>query len=506
MSLFERSSGILLHPTSLPGPDGIGDLGPEAFRWIDFLKQTECSIWQILPLGPTGYGDSPYQAFSAFAGNPYLVSPSLLVEDGLLTLQDLADRPQFDETTIDYGKAIEWKNTLLNRAYAKFKAKVSPRLKKAFDTFCESHAQWLEDYSLFMAIKENQGGGSWISWPDKLLRMRDPQALVEFGKQNKEAIENQKLRQFLFFKQWLALKKYANSRGIRIIGDIPIFVSFDSADTWANPDLFFLDKNHKPTVVAGVPPDYFSPTGQLWGNPLYNWEVHLATGYKWWLSRILATLEQVDIIRLDHFRGFAGYWEVKASRPTAEKGKWTPGPGNTFFDYLQKELKNLPIIAEDLGEITPDVIALRDRYNFPGMKILQFGFIEPEDPFLPHNYIVNCAAYTGSHDNATGKGWYNTAPEAEKDFCRRYLARSGDDISWDMIRAVWSSVAVLAMAPMQDFLSLGNEARMNFPGRLGGNWSWRMHSTACSNEMASRIREVNFLYNRLPVHPKKKKA
>jgi 4-alpha-glucanotransferase len=503
--IFNRTSGILLYPTSLPGPDGIGDLGPGAFRWVDFIKQTGCSIWQVLPLGPTGYGDSPYQCFSAFAGNPYLISPSLLIEDGLLTIKDLSDRPQFEESNIDFGKAIEWKNTLLNRAYQNFKSSAKAKLKKDFIAFTEEHSQWLDDYTLFMAIKDNQGGGSWISWPDKALRLREPSALVEFAQKNADSIENHKLRQFLFFKQWLAVKKYANSRGIKIIGDIPIFVSFDSADTWANPDLFFLDKNRKPTVVAGVPPDYFSPTGQLWGNPLYDWNAHESTGYKWWISRIKATLEQVDIIRLDHFRGFAGYWEVKANKPTAEKGRWVKGPGNSFFDYLLKELNDLPIIAEDLGEITPDVIALRDRYNLPGMKILQFGFVEPADPFLPHNYIVNCAAYTGSHDNATARGWYDTATEAEKDLLRRYLARSGDDVSWDMIRAVWSSVAVLSAAPMQDFLSLGNEARMNFPGKLGGNWSWRMNANACSNDLAARIREINFLYSRLPDSEKKKK-
>jgi 4-alpha-glucanotransferase len=504
--ILKRSSGILLHPTSLPGPDGMGDLGPEAYRWIDFIKQTECSIWQVLPLGPTGYGDSPYQCFSAFAGNPYLISPSLLMEDGLLTIKDLSDRPRFDETNIDYGKAIEWKNILLHRAYEKFKISPRAKLNNEFLTFNEEHAYWLDDYALFMAIKENQGGGSWISWPDKALRLRDPHALAEFSQQNQDAIESQKLRQFLFFKQWLAVKNYANARGIKIIGDIPIFVSFDSADTWANPDLFFLDKNRKPTVVAGVPPDYFSPTGQLWGNPLYNWEMHQSTGYKWWISRMKATLEQVDIIRLDHFRGFAGYWEVKASMSTAEKGRWVNGPGSAFFDYLLKELADLPLIAEDLGEITPDVTALRERYNLPGMKILQFGFVDPSDPFLPHNYPVNCAAYTGSHDNATAQGWYDTAADVEKDFLRRYLARSGDDVAWDMIRAVWSSVAALAVAPMQDFLSLGNEARMNYPGRLGGNWSWRMSPSACNSGLSARIRENNFLYSRLATAPKKKKS
>jgi 4-alpha-glucanotransferase len=501
MSL-ERSSGILLHPTSLPGPDGIGDLGPEAYRWVDFLAQAECKLWQVLPLGPTGYGDSPYQCFSAFAGNPYLISPILLIEDGLLTLQDLEDRPYFEEETVNFGKVIEWKTTLLNRAYYHFKNSAKAKIKKEFNAFVESHAEWLDNFALFMAIKETQGGVSWSSWPTDL-RMHDSAKLNEFVNQNQDAMENQKLRQFLFFKQWLALRKYANSKDIKIIGDIPIFVSFDSADTWSHPDLFFLDDNRKPTVVAGVPPDYFSPTGQLWGNPLYCWDAHLATGYKWWISRIKATLEQVDIIRLDHFRGFAGYWEVKANRPTAEKGKWVKGPGFSFFDAIQKELNDLPIIAEDLGEITPDVIELRDHYNLPGMKILQFGFDDPANPFLPHHYPVNCAAYTGSHDNDTIRGYYENGPEVEKDLIRRYLSRSGDNISWDMIRAIWGSVAAYAIAPLQDFLCLGTEARMNFPGRLGGNWHWRMRSSAMNANLANAIKELNFLYSRL-AHGEKK--
>ena len=362
--VFKRSSGILLHPTSLPGPDGIGDIGTEAYRWVDLLAQTESALWQVLPLGPTGYGDSPYQCFSAFAGNPYLISSALLLEDGLLTLQDLQDRPLFDEDQVDFGKVIEWKLKLLDRAYAHFKRSSKTQLRQSFDDFAESQKDWLEDFALFMAIKESQGGFSWSNWP-KALRLHEEKELADFSKSHTEAIESQKLRQFLFFKQWSALRAYANSKSIKIIGDIPIFVSFDSADTWANPDLFFLDKNRKPTVVAGVPPDYFSPTGQLWGNPLYNWEVHKETQYRWWIRRIKATLSQVDIVRLDHFRGFAGYWEVKANMPTAEKGKWVKGPGISFFEAVQKELSDLPIIAEDLGEITPDVIELRDRFNLP---------------------------------------------------------------------------------------------------------------------------------------------
>ncbi|MCE1252812.1 MAG: 4-alpha-glucanotransferase [Anaerolineae bacterium] len=490
-----RSSGILLHPTSLPGPDGIGDLGPEAYRWIDFIAQADCSLWQVLPLGPTGYGDSPYQCFSAFAGNPNLISPALLIEDGLLTLKDLEDRPIFNDEKIDFGRTIEWKKTILARAYRHFKNSTNSLLISSFQAFSAQQSFWLDDYSLFMAIKESQGGVSWSNWPEAL-RMHDEDQLKKFLKSNFEYIESQKFYQFLFFKQWSALHQYANGHDIKIVGDIPIFVSFDSSDTWANPDLFYLDEERRPTVVAGVPPDYFSPTGQLWGNPLYRWDAHAKTHYKWWISRIKSTLEQVDIVRLDHFRGFAGYWEVQADKPTAEEGKWVKGPGEIFFDVIKNELGDLPIIAEDLGEITRDVVALREKYNLPGMKIMQFGFDTPINPFLPHNYPVNCVAYTGSHDNDTVRGWYETAPDVEKDLCRRYLACSGENISWDMIRSVWGSVAAYAIAPMQDFLSLGNAARMNYPGKLGGNWEWRMPASAINAGLIAGIRELNFLFSR----------
>jgi 4-alpha-glucanotransferase len=504
--LYTRSAGILLHLTSLPGLDGIGELGPDAYQWIDFLEKTGCTLWQILPLGPTGYGDSPYQCFSAFAGNPLLISATLLLEEGLLKKEDLSDRPGFDDNHVDYGSVIGWKNTLLNRAFSRFNdSQKLNKIKNDFTTFCESQASWLNDFSLFMAIKENQGGISWIDWPSPL-RMRDIKTLDKFRIDYFGSIENQKFRQFLFFRQWAKLKKYANSKGIKIIGDIPIFVSMDSADTWANPDLFYLDKNMKPTVVAGVPPDFFSPTGQLWGNPLYRWDIHQSTDYRWWVSRVKSTLEQVDIIRFDHFRGFAGYWEVKANQPTAEKGKWVKGPGIQLFDRLKKELNDLPIIVEDLGVITPDVVELRQQLKFPGMKILQFAFDEPENPFLPHNYSENFVAYTGSHDNDTSRGWYQNAPDVEKDFFRRYLARSGSDVAWDLIRAVWSSVAVYSLAPMQDFLNLGSEARMNTPGRLGGNWGWRMSPWAINDGLIARIQETNLLYDRLPASKKKKKG
>jgi 4-alpha-glucanotransferase len=493
---FSRSAGIILHPSSLPGPDGIGDLGPEAYRWVNFLAETGCSLWQVLPLGPTGYGDSPYQCFSAFAGNPYLISPALLLEQGLLTRADLADRPQFLDDTVEYGRVIFWKLTLLDRAYDHFQNKGSDSLKKAFEAYQTANKSWLEDFVLFMAIKESQGGVAWNNWPEGL-RTRQPAALTVFSEKFADSIRRHAFRQFLFDQQWQALKKYANAKDIQVIGDIPIFVAYDSSDAWAHPDLFFMDKAGNPTVVAGVPPDYFSPTGQLWGNPLYNWEIHKNTGYTWWIERVKSALKLYDILRMDHFRGFAGYWEVPAGKPTAEEGRWVPGPGADLFEAIEKALGNLPIIAEDLGEITPDVNALRDQFGLPGMKILQFAFSEDAtDPFLPHNYIVNCVAYSGTHDNDTSQGWYQNATEKEKDLCRRYLARSGDDIAWDLIRAVWSSVAVFSIAPMQDLLNLGSEARMNFPGKLGGNWSWRVASSALNDTLLGRVKELNALYRR----------
>lgn len=494
---YKRSSGIILHPTSLPGPDGIGDLGPEAYRWVHFLEEAGVGLWQVLPLGPTGYGDSPYQCFSAFAGNPYLVSPAMLLDDGLLARADLAARPQFSAGQVDYGAVIPWKLAILEKAYQRFQKSQPPKIGKEFDDFKSAQAFWLADYALFMAIKEANSGVAWNEWP-KPFRMRDEAALKQFQAEHGDKIEQIKFGQFLFFKQWNALHQYANEKSIQIIGDIPIFVAFDSSDAWSHRELFYIDEEGNPTAVAGVPPDYFSPTGQLWGNPLYRWSIHKAAGFEWWIERLRATLSMVDILRLDHFRGFAGYWEVKAGMPTAEVGRWVQGPGSDFFHAVQKALGDLPIIAEDLGEITQDVIDLREEFGLPGMKILQFAFqSDPQDPFLPHNYPHNCVAYTGTHDNDTTRGWYQSAPEKEKDFCRRYLARSGEDIAWDMIRAVWQSVAVFALAPMQDLLSMGSEARMNFPGKPSGNWTWRLVSGAQTEGLIQRIRESNWLYSRL---------
>ncbi len=500
---FERSSGVILHPTSLPGPYGIGDLGPAAFQWIDQLAETGCRLWQILPLGPTGYGDSPYQCFSAFAGNPYLISPELLLKEGLLETSDLGDKPDFPTQRVDFGWVIGWKLAVLDRAYSRFEQGVLPELRAELDDFRIAQSAWLDDFALFMALKDAHQGSPWTTW-EPPLRDRQPEALAEARRVHSDAIQKQIFRQFLFFRQWAALRTHVNAKQMLIIGDIPIFAAHDSVDVWANPGLFYLDKHGQPTVVAGVPPDYYSPTGQLWGNPLYRWDTHAANGYAWWLERIRSVLNLVDIIRLDHFRGFAGYWEVPGNAKTAEKGRWAPGPGAHFFQALRGALGDLPIIAEDLGEITPDVLALRDQFDLPGMKIMQFAFwTDPNDPFLPHNYPRNCVVYTGTHDNDTVRGWYERAPEKERDFYRRYLERDGHNVAWDFIRAIWSSVAVFALAPLQDFLDLGNDARMNYPGNPSGNWSWRMSPEAMSEFLIQRINKLNWLYSRKNTPPEK---
>ena len=492
---FERASGILLHPTSLPGSDGIGDLGPWVYRWIDFLAEAGCALWQVLPLGPTGYGDSPYQCFSAFAGSPFLISSEVLLKENLLMAADLADRPEFPTDRVDFGPVITWKLKLLDRAFAHFRADASAQLQTEFDRFQSDQASWLDDFALFMAIKESQGGVAWNNWPEPL-RQRDPQALHTARQSLADAVQRHAFRQFLFYRQWSAAHAYARVKGIRVIGDIPIFVAYDSADAWSHPELFYFDEKGQPTVVAGVPPDYFSPTGQLWGNPLYRWEVHRQSGYAWWLARMRATLSQVDIIRLDHFRGFAGYWEVPAEMPTAEIGQWKPGPGKDFLQALQQALGDLPIIAEDLGLITDDVIELRDKFNLPGMRILQFAFTGSNNPFLPHRYVRNCVAYTGTHDNDTIRGWYAAAPKEEKTFCRKYLHSSAHDLPHDMIRVLWRSVANIAIVTLQDILGLGTEARMNFPGKPAGNWGWRMSADALTDEVRDQLLELNTLYER----------
>lgn len=493
---FNRASGILLHPTSLPSPFGIGDIGPSARSWIDFLNSTGTGLWQVLPLGPTGYGDSPYQCFSAFAGNPLLISPYDLLEIGLIHANDIVEVQSFPNDHVEYGDVIAFKNKLLDRAYEEFKRVTPVTLKEQFQQFITDEKFWLEDYALFMAIKEHYNGRPWINWEESL-RTRDPESLNEFRIKHKYQVEKHMFRQFMFFYQWSKLKEFANQSGIKIIGDIPIFVAHDSADVWAHPELFYLDNIGNPTVVAGVPPDYFSPTGQLWGNPLYRWEVHAQDDYQWWKKRFQSVFKLVDFVRLDHFRGFAGYWEIPAKETTAIKGKWRNGPGAHFFNSLKQSMGDLPIIAEDLGEITPDVIALRDQFGFPGMRILVFAFSgDSSNPFLPHNYIPNTVVYTGTHDNDTVVGWYHRVEEPERDFARRYLASDGNDIAWDLIRAAWASVAVFAIAPMQDILSLDNRARMNYPSRLGGNWTWRMLPDAINPSVQQRLLEFNKLYAR----------
>jgi 4-alpha-glucanotransferase len=503
---FERAGGILLHPTSLPGPYGIGDLGPQAYHFVDWLASTGCRLWQVLPLGPTGYGDSPYQCFSAFAGNPYLISFDELIEDGLLDPDDFAHMPDFNASRVDYGLLIPWKLDLLQKAFSRFSTILrgstvrseAEKLMDEFNSFRADNASWLNDFALFMSLKEANGGGAWSDW-DESFRKRKKSAMNEARKAYAESMDRYSFYQFLFFRQWNKLRAYASERDITIIGDIPIFIAYDSADAWANPDLFFLDKDGLPTVVAGVPPDYFSATGQLWGNPLYRWKAHEKTGYAWWLERFRSVLKFVDVVRLDHFRGFAGYYEIPFGEKTAERGRWVTGPGKDFFKVISSALSGtdtLPIIAEDLGVITPDVVDLRDSFNLPGMKILQFGFTSPDDPFLPHHYRTNCVAYTGTHDNDTACGWFDSAPEHERAFALRYLNTDGEDFAWDLIRSVWSSVAVYAITPMQDALSLGTEARMNFPSKLGGNWEWRLTREDMSKELAGRVHDLNKLYSR----------
>jgi 4-alpha-glucanotransferase len=424
------------------------------------------------------------------------------MDEELLTRQDLVDRPHFPSNHVDYGPVIQWKLVLLDRAYERFKVSKDKLLLQEFETFQEKNRSWLDDFVLFMSIKESQGGVSWDHWP-KELRQREKETIDEFRNRNLDLIQRHLFRQFIFFKQWQALREFAHKNGVRIIGDAPIFVAYDSADVWAHPELFYLDKKGLPTVVAGVPPDYFSKTGQLWGNPLYQWDIHEETGYSWWINRLSAILQMVDVVRLDHFRGFAGYWEVPFGMPTAETGHWEPGPGANLLNAFQKTFGDLPIIAEDLGIITPDVFALRDGFNLPGMKIFQFACAtDPDDVFLPHNYPVNCVAYTGTHDNDTTLGWYKAVPESETDFCRRYLASSGEDIVWDIIRGIWRSTAIMTLAPMQDFLSLDTSARMNYPGRPSGNWTWRMLPDHLSERLSKRIHELNYLYSRLPATQK----
>lgn len=495
---LDRRSGIILHPTSLPGPYGIGTLGQEAFHWLDFLESAGQRLWQVMPLGPTGYGDSPYQCFSAFAGNPYLINLEKLVEAGLLSADDSVEDPGFPATHVDFGPVIAWKLERLAKAYDSFASAATTEQTKRFKAFCKAQAYWLDDYALFMAVKEAHGGAAWNTW-DEAIRVREEKALKSWTKKLKTELERQKVWQWLFSEQWAAVRAYANSKDIKIIGDIPIFIAFDSADAWANRELFYIDAEGNPEVVAGVPPDYFSETGQRWGNPLYKWKEMKKQGFSWWIDRFKSTLEFVDIVRVDHFRGFEAYWEIPAAEPTAVKGKWVNGPGQAFFDAVRKAFGDAPIIAEDLGVITPGVKALRDDNGFPGMNILQFAFAaDASDPYLPHNYVANSVVYTGTHDNDTTRGWYIQASEAERDLVRRYLARSDDNVVWELIRLALASVANTAIIPFQDALNLGSDARMNTPGQAAGNWSWRFSWEQVPHWLAPQLKELSELYGRIP--------
>ena len=508
---FKRASGILLHPTSLPGGFGIGDIGPEAVRFADFLQETGQRLWQILPLGPTSYGDSPYQSPSTFAGNPLWISPDWLKEDGLLEEGDLAAYPKFGDERVDFGAVMAAKGELLKKACARFaeKAKAGSALRKSWEAFCEEHADWLEDYALFAALKDAHGGAPWTTWERELAK-REPSALSAAREAHAEAVRNVKIVQVLFDLQWRRLRGACAERGIKLIGDIPIFVAHDSADTWGNPGLFFLKDDGTPSVVAGVPPDYFSRTGQLWGNPLYDWAAHEANGYDWWVARLKRVLSLVDIVRIDHFRGFEAYWEVPGGETTAINGHWVKGPAEKLFDVLKARMGELPIIAEDLGLITPEVVALREHCGFPGMRILQFAFGNDDRAaeFRPESSPRNCVVYTGTHDNDTTVGWFHsesgkgsTRSQAEIDAERRmildYLHTDGHEIAWDLIELGARSNADTFVMPMQDVLELGSEARMNTPGLAAGNWQWRFKWEQVDEARKARLAHITRATGRL---------
>jgi 4-alpha-glucanotransferase len=478
-----RASGLLLHVTSLPSPYGIGDVGPSAFAWIERLHDAGQSWWQALPLGPTGYGDSPYQALSSFTGNVLLISPQSLTKDGLLRSDEDHHPSSFSAGAVDYDVVIPFKLRLLETAWTNFRRGARPDLKVHFDEFRHARAHWLEDYSLFRALKAKHNGAYYLQWPTELVQ-RVPAALAQARGELSEQIEQVCFAEFLLFRQGERLKEHARDKGVRLMGDLPFFVAPDSSDVWANPELFLLDDRHRPRFVAGVPPDYFSAEGQLWGNPVYDWEIIRRTGYRWCIERLRALLAHVDAIRLDHFRAFAAAWHVPAGAPTAQAGQWVPGPGAEFFTAVQEALGSLPFIAEDLGVITPDVRALRDQFHIPGTRVLQFAFDgSPDDPHLPQNYVPNSVVYTGTHDNDTTRGWFEGLPDAPRQRVLKYLNRpEGDsrEVAPALMETAWSSSAALAMAPLQDLLNLGSEARMNVPGRAAGNWRWR-----CTEEMLS---------------------
>lgn len=505
---FPRSSGVLLHITSLPGRFGIGDLGPGAYEFADFLASASQKLWQVLPLNPTGYADSPYQCFSAFAGNHLLLSFERLREAGILNASDLVSA-RFPDGSVNYGPVIDFKLGVLRRAAKVFFADASPADRVAFGRFCESAGSWLNDYALFMACKDVRPDNTWATW-DARIRRREPLAIEEWSAKLAAGIQAHKYWQFEFFRQWEQLKAYCQKCDIRIMGDIPIYVAHDSSDVWAHPDLFQLNDHGLPTVVSGVPPDYFSATGQLWGNPIYRWDALAANGYRWWIERLQASLNLFDMVRLDHFRGFEAYWEIPASEKTASNGRWIKGPGAELLSALQSALGELPIVAENLGVITPPVEQLRKQFGLPGMSLLQFAFgNDPQGPsFRPHNYSRDLVAYTGGHDNDTTVGWWSSSgagdstrsPEdvrKEREFARDYLdLRDDGDVNWVMIRAVLSSVADVAIIPLQDVLGRGGDARMNLPGTTSGNWKWRYRRADLTEALAAKLRSLSTMYDR----------
>ncbi len=499
MAILKRSSGLLLHPTSLPGGFGIGELNSLAYRWVDFLVDAKQSIWQILPLAPTGYGNSPYSTASVFAGNPLLLDLKRIAHEGFIDFSALENAPNFTFDHVDFEAVINWKMPLLLDSYHQFREKATPEAQDSFRKFCQNHnGIWLNDFATFMAFKNHFDGKAWNEWPTPLRRF-NPRAVKNMQAELARQIDAHKYLQYQFFKQWMELKAYTNERGVQIMGDIPIYTNFDCAEVWANQDIFLLDDDGNPTEVAGVPPDYFSPTGQLWGNPIYDWKSLKNSGFRWWIERVRMILETVDIVRIDHFRGFESFWAVPFGAKTAEHGEWRKGPGNAFFDALIKALGKIPIVVEDLGFITEAVGKLRDDYHFPGMKILQFAFGgDPNEPFLPHNYERNCIVYTGSHDNDTTLGWFKNAPEYEQKNCVKYIGGLRDDISWEMIRLASASTAVMAIFPVQDVLSLDESARMNTPGKAAGNWSWRLLPDQLGNHHAQKLAALSETYGRVP--------
>jgi 4-alpha-glucanotransferase len=496
-----RASGVLLHPTSLPSRFGIGDLGENAYRFVDFLANSDQQIWQILPIGPTGYGNSPYLSYSALAGNPLLISPSILQQQDLLTWEDLQNLPDLPLDQVDFEGVISLKMPLLRKASDRFKAIASNEAKAKFQSFCNRQNDWLSDYALFMALKDAHQGDAWNQWPADI-SVRQPQAMAEWTAKLADDIFWHKFVQYQFFCQWQNLKQYASEKGIQLFGDIPIYVAHDSVDVWAHRNIFQLDPDTgEAALMAGVPPDYFSETGQLWGNPVYNWQELEKTDFKWWMRRVEAILEYVDIIRIDHFRGFQAYWAVPQGETTAMNGTWLDAPGDEFFQRLEKQLGKLPIVAEDLGVITPEVEALRDKFSFPGMKILQFAFdSDRANSFLPYNYTErNCIVYTGTHDNDTTVGWFDERSPEAKALVTDYLGCVGNDgIHWAMIRLALGSVGNTAVLPFQDILGLGTDAKMNTPSQPTGNWGWRCRAEAFNDELSDRLKYLTHLYGRTP--------